>query len=281
MDMIEAYQRCIKQYAVFSGRARRREYWLFCLCNMLVSLLLSVLARAFSAASLPRGLIMAVSVISLVYSLFILLPGIAVAVRRLHDAGHSGAYYFMVLIPIAGPIILLIALCKDSIPGENAYGPNPKESINQNSDAVSLLRDEPQNELPEESSTVPFDQEAYVPTNKVVRTPTPAAANSRPVRATCMTGTCKGQSAVGEAIYIGRDPSLCQLVLPNVPGVSKVHCMLHSNGTNIEVRDLNSSYGTFLANGTRLESDKSIFLQGSSTIYLGSANVAVAVELVL
>lgn len=63
----------------------------------------------------------------MLYSLAVLLPGLAVAVRRLHDIGKSGLFYLFVFIPLVGAIILLVWFCKDSEPGANAYGPNPKE----------------------------------------------------------------------------------------------------------------------------------------------------------
>ena len=67
-----------------------------------------------------------IAIISVIYSLAVLVPSLAVVWRRLHDLGKSGAYFFFIFIPLAGPFILLYWLCQDSQPGENEYGPNPK-----------------------------------------------------------------------------------------------------------------------------------------------------------
>lgn len=108
-----------KKYAVFTGRARRSEYWYFVLFNGLAMLPLYLF-----------GLLMEVEILLVLYFLYAivaLIPSLAVAVRRLHDTGRSGWNYFMALIPIVGPFILLFYLAEDGVPGENKYGPNPKE----------------------------------------------------------------------------------------------------------------------------------------------------------
>ncbi len=102
----------------------------------------------------------------------------------------------------------------------------------------------------------------------------------RRLRVICVAGPERGASATGEAVYIGRNTQLCQLVLQNTPGVSNIHCMLHADETTVEVRDMNSSYGTFLSDGTRLEPDKSYFLQSGITLYLGSDNAGVTIEII-
>jgi uncharacterized membrane protein YhaH (DUF805 family) len=112
------YLTVLKKYAVFNGRARRKEYWMFVLFNLIFAIAAGILDRAI-------GIVF----IGLLYGLAVLLPGLAVAVRRMHDVGRSGWELLIVLIPIAGPIIVLINLCRDSNPGENKYGANPKESI--------------------------------------------------------------------------------------------------------------------------------------------------------
>ena len=113
------YMEVLKKYAVFSGRARRTEYWMFVLFNFIISMAIGFIGRLLGAEHLMLGL-------SVVYSLVILLPGLAVLVRRLHDTGKSGGWFFICLVPLAGPIILLVFLASDSTPGDNQYGPNPK-----------------------------------------------------------------------------------------------------------------------------------------------------------
>lgn len=116
MNFVDAVKTCFTKYVDFSGRARRSEYWFFCLFNFICSLVFEGIAKATG-----------INAITWICTLGLLLPGLAVAVRRLHDIGKSGFYYFMILIPIAGPIILLVKFCQDSDPGDNLYGPNPKD----------------------------------------------------------------------------------------------------------------------------------------------------------
>ncbi len=122
MGMMDYVKKCFQNYANFSGRARRSEYWYFCLFNMIISLVLSGLGRlageGFAATALTG--------LASLYSLATLIPGLAVAWRRLHDIGKSGGYWFFILIPLAGPIILLVWLATAGNVGDNAYGPDPK-----------------------------------------------------------------------------------------------------------------------------------------------------------
>jgi uncharacterized membrane protein YhaH (DUF805 family) len=106
------------KYVDFNGRARRSEYWYFALFSTLISW-----ALTYGLGSiLPE----VGGILSLIYSFAILLPTIGILTRRLHDIGKSGGFAFIILIPIAGIIWLLVLLCTDSDPGENQYGPNPK-----------------------------------------------------------------------------------------------------------------------------------------------------------
>ena len=104
-----------KNYANFSGRASKSEYWWSVLFSFLVSLPISILSAVVPFLG--------------ILSLALLIPNLSVMVRRLHDTGKSGAYFFMVLIPLAGPFILLIQLLKDS-EGDNLWGPGPRMQIN-------------------------------------------------------------------------------------------------------------------------------------------------------
>ncbi|MEU6231053.1 DUF805 domain-containing protein [Streptomyces sp. NPDC047042] len=105
----------LKKYAVFSGRARRKEYWMFAL---FVGIIFAVLLGIGFAAH-------ALWIVSVAY-LAILLPALGVTVRRLHDTGRSGWWIFFGIIPLVGPITLLVFYCLDGDQGENKYGPNPK-----------------------------------------------------------------------------------------------------------------------------------------------------------
>ncbi len=115
----------LKKYATFSGRAQRAEYWYFFLFNIIISVVLIGIDTV-----LGTGADMGMGLLSGIYSLAVLLPGLAVAVRRLHDIGRSGWWLLIGLIPLIGFIVLIIWFVKDSDPGENQYGSNPKEAEN-------------------------------------------------------------------------------------------------------------------------------------------------------
>ena len=105
------YLKVLKQYADFKGRARRKEYWMFFLFNIIISYSLT-----FAAIGLEVPIL---ATIGSIYSLAVLVPGIAVGVRRMHDVGKSG--WFLLI-----PIYNLILACTDSENGSNKWGDNPK-----------------------------------------------------------------------------------------------------------------------------------------------------------
>lgn len=118
------YIDCITQkYCCFSGRARRKEYWMFVLFNVLAYLVIAVGGAVLAGVTNIR----AFAILGNIYNLAVLLPGLGVLFRRLHDIGKSGWWWLIGLIPLVGPIVLLVFCCTDSQPGENQYGPNPKE----------------------------------------------------------------------------------------------------------------------------------------------------------
>lgn len=116
------YLDVLKKYAVFNGRARRAEYWYFMLFNFLISIFLVTIDFVGGSFNTETG----VGLLSGIYSLAVLIPGISVTVRRLHDADRSGWWLLIPLIPIIGGIVLFIFMIQDSTPGDNQYGPNPK-----------------------------------------------------------------------------------------------------------------------------------------------------------
>ncbi len=116
------YITVLKKYAVFSGRARRKEYWMFLLFHIIFCIVAWVLDNVFGTArEFGRP-----GIIYSLYSSAVLLPGWAVTIRRLHDVGKSGWWIFIGLVPLIGAIWLLVLLARDSQPGVNQYGPNPK-----------------------------------------------------------------------------------------------------------------------------------------------------------
>jgi len=122
------YLKVLRQYFDFTGRARRSEYWYFVLFNFLFSLV-SIAFDAF------YGFILDIPDWETTwefyypfYALLTLIPALAVTVRRLHDTGHSGWWYLILLLPILGWIWLLILLFTDSERKDNKWGPSPKQS---------------------------------------------------------------------------------------------------------------------------------------------------------
>ncbi len=116
------YLAVLKNYAGFSGRARRKEYWMFTLFNMIFVIVAMILDNVLGIAIEGMGY----GPIYGLYFLAIIIPGLAVTVRRLHDVGKSGWMYLIIFIPIIGVIWLLVLLATDSNLGENQYGANPK-----------------------------------------------------------------------------------------------------------------------------------------------------------
>lgn len=138
------YLEVLKKYAVFTGRARRKEFWYFALFNFLAGIALGVIEGLLGLFPESRQ-----SILVMLYNLAVLLPSLGVTVRRLHDTGRSGWWMLITFVPLilvipvlilAPPVLLLIALVlfvgslvllvftvQDSDPGQNEYGANPKE----------------------------------------------------------------------------------------------------------------------------------------------------------
>ena len=112
-----------KNYINFQGRARRKAYWMFVLFNLIALVVLSFIESAIGLSG-QNGY----GILTGLYTLAIILPLIALAVRRLHDTGRSGWWILIGLVPLIGPIVLIVFYVTDSQPGTNEYGPNPKES---------------------------------------------------------------------------------------------------------------------------------------------------------
>ena len=117
MSFVDAIKSCFSQYVGFAGRARRSEFWYFHLFTFLVGIVASLLQRAVSDSSS--------GVITGIVSLALILPSLAVGVRRLHDTSRTGWWILIGLIPIIGTIVLIVFYVQDSH-ADNAYGPSPK-----------------------------------------------------------------------------------------------------------------------------------------------------------
>ena len=118
------YIEVLKKYAVFSGRARRKEYWFFVLFNIIISIVLAVIDGVTGTFNEEAGM----GLLGGIYALAILIPGIAVSIRRLHDTDRSAWWLLIGLIPLIGAIVLVVFMVQDSKPGRNQFGGNPKEA---------------------------------------------------------------------------------------------------------------------------------------------------------
>ena len=116
------YLHVLKNYAVFRGRAQRQEYWYFFLFNILISIAFSFVDTLLATPGTEEG----AGVLGTIYSLAVLIPSIAVGVRRLHDTGRTGWWMLIGLIPLIGALVLIYFFVLDSQPGTNEYGVNPK-----------------------------------------------------------------------------------------------------------------------------------------------------------
>ncbi|MGW6895605.1 DUF805 domain-containing protein [Streptomyces sp. NBC_00624] len=110
------YLDVLKKYVAFSGRARRKEYWMYMLFNYIAIIIAVVLDVAIGTQP----------VITAIYLFAVLLPSLGVNIRRLHDTGRSGWWILFGIVPLAGPITLLVFECLEGDRSQNAYGPDPK-----------------------------------------------------------------------------------------------------------------------------------------------------------
>lgn len=119
MGFLDYYKACWHKYADFQGRARRSEYWYFALGNFLVGIVLGILDAALFGSHGSTG------PLGLIYCLAALVPSLAVSVRRLHDTDKSGWFLLLGLIPLIGPIILLVFFATMGTSGSNRFGSDP------------------------------------------------------------------------------------------------------------------------------------------------------------
>ena len=124
------FLKVLSQYADFKGRARRKEYWMFHLFFAIFYFVFYILDNVLGTTFDKQSMFF-FGWLETIYWFALIIPSLAVSVRRLHDIGKSGWYYFLILIPLVGGIILIVWACFDSQIGENKWGANPKEEIAQ------------------------------------------------------------------------------------------------------------------------------------------------------
>ena len=113
------YFEVLKKFNVLEGRSRRREFWMFCLCNFIIGVVLGMLGL-FPIIGFLFG------IVSFVFSLAVFIPSFTVGIRRLHDTNRSGWSLLFMLIPLAGPIIVIVFWVLAGTSGSNKYGTDPK-----------------------------------------------------------------------------------------------------------------------------------------------------------
>lgn len=118
------YFSVLKKYAVFTGRARRKEYWMFFLVNIIIGFVLGAFEGIMGLDTGDKK-----NILSGLYSLAVLVPGVAVGIRRMHDINRSG--WFIII-----PIYNLVLACEAGTKGPNQYGPDPIENIPGNQSVV-------------------------------------------------------------------------------------------------------------------------------------------------
>jgi uncharacterized membrane protein YhaH (DUF805 family) len=116
------YTDVLKKYVEFSGRARRKEFWMFALISTIISIVLSIIDRIIGT-DFNNG---SNGVLQSIYGLAVLLPSIAVGVRRMHDTNRSGWWVLINLLPCIGWIWFIVLAAQEGVAGDNQYGPDPK-----------------------------------------------------------------------------------------------------------------------------------------------------------
>jgi uncharacterized membrane protein YhaH (DUF805 family) len=120
----------LKRYADFSGRSRRKEYWMFALGYILVAIALAIVGVMLGGfpSGEPSGSASAVMILLGLLVVALIIPSIAVQVRRFHDQDKSGWFVLINFVPYVGGIIVLVFMCLDGTRGPNRFGPDPKQT---------------------------------------------------------------------------------------------------------------------------------------------------------
>ncbi len=238
----------LMKYAVFSGRARRKEFWGFVLLQLVLFFVAAFLDEAAGTAEDDRiGIFLGLTILDL------LIPAWAVTVRRLHDTGRSGWWSLIGLVPLVGAVVMLVFLLIDSDPATNVYGPNPKS---------------------------PSPVAVYVGSAQV---PTPD--RSAPASGWILSGFDAGghrlRFSIGmhdsrfreNGLIVGREEGSADLTIAS-DSVSRRHARIFFSDDDLWIEDLNSTNGTVL-NGHRLEQGRAGVFSNGAKLLLGD------IELVL
>ena len=253
--VIKNYVDVLKKYATFQGRATRSEFWYFQLVNFLITIILYVPILILSSKGINENIIISLGILYLIYSLGTFLPQLGVMVRRLHDTGRNGWWYFINLIPF-GFIVFLIFLTQNSKRGSNEYGDNPKE----------------QNSTNNQSSPPPTPKPKPTP-KKIVRE-TQVLSRKKLVPENSIYPVIE---LFGEReISIGRNNSnnirIDNSYLSNKHLIITINEISHENDIRILISDQNSTNGTYI-DGSKLEPFSPVELHEGARLIVGSEEV--------
>jgi uncharacterized membrane protein YhaH (DUF805 family) len=223
------YLKCWRQYADFSGRARRTEYWMFQVFNVLIVFVAAIFAGLLITLTQNPDVIDVFAVLLVLYYLAMFIPALAVLVRRLHDTGKSGAWIFIAFVPIIGSFWLLILLFTEGAPASNEYGPDPK------------------------ATGIPTRQNAYEATNR-----------EQPYGEYERRATQPAHQAQQAKISIGRDYSCDIRVDDSFADVSRNHAAIIMEGGILMFED-NSTNGSSI-NGQPLHHARWMIHQGDRIV---------------
>lgn len=287
MGFVDAVRHALTHYAQLKGRARRSEYWnfvLFCLLLGVVCSILDVLLKTYVRIGGTIG----IPLLTTLASLALTIPQICCLVRRLHDIGKSGLWYFLAFIPLVGSIIILIWLCRDSDAGTNRFGPSPKQVSKQASKQVSkqVSKQAAEQCVGDKATSVVSSRDAVqVPADTlrdgVVEPVAPENAPLVPgagdggrmcLGLVALSGPLQGQaySLEGQDSVFGRDAA-CSVRFPQAtPGVSARHCQITMESGSPVLVDLDSSYGTYVGDGRRVGKDERVRLAEGDEFWLGA-----------
>ena len=126
---MEWYKLALSKYAQFTGRSRRSEYWYFVLFNMIFAILAAMVDNALWDFPILYSL----------YGLAVLIPGLSVAVRRLHDTNKSGWWLLIAFIPLVGAIVLIVFMATEGDRSDNQYGADPKSAAEEDEISQHLV----------------------------------------------------------------------------------------------------------------------------------------------
>ena len=134
--MVKAYFNMLRNWKNFSGRATRSDYWWALLGNFIVAVIIGAIMGVLTgiagiiSENLAGVMMVITSLVTGAYSLIILVPSVALVIRRFHDINKSGWWYLICLALCMccgiGSIVFLVFMCMDGTPGNNNYGPDPK-----------------------------------------------------------------------------------------------------------------------------------------------------------